>query len=156
MIDKLQIWFRPTGWRPEDVKEKFPLKEVKNPYKQIKYTTQNSSRLIIWTWIQFLITGIMIFHLFMIAHTQEVVLNYLYTSFLILNIFSFTATLDNSSYAIVIELLKSSFIVGLLFYQDYSWFGLAEIYVGIIFFYLLLSFCMTYYLNIKTINYQSA
>ena len=24
-FDKIRIWFMPTGWRPVDVKEKFPL-----------------------------------------------------------------------------------------------------------------------------------
>jgi len=41
-FDKLRIWFMPTGWRPSDVKEKFPLLEVTNPAKQLKYNTNNS------------------------------------------------------------------------------------------------------------------
>ena len=36
-LDKVKIWFMPTGWRPDSVKEKFPLKQITNPYKQIKY-----------------------------------------------------------------------------------------------------------------------
>ena len=40
-LNKIKVWFMPTGWRPDDVKQRFPLKEVKNPYKQIKYAIQN-------------------------------------------------------------------------------------------------------------------
>ena len=36
-LDKLRIWFMPTGWRPPDVKEKYPLKEITGLKKQIKY-----------------------------------------------------------------------------------------------------------------------
>ena len=38
-FDKVRIWFMPTGWRPADVKEKFPLLEISNPAKQLKYNT---------------------------------------------------------------------------------------------------------------------
>jgi len=41
LIDKLRIWFMPTGWRPEDVKEKYPLLLVSDPDNQNKYMTQN-------------------------------------------------------------------------------------------------------------------
>ena len=37
--DKVRIWFMPTGWRPEDVKLKFPIYIIENPqeYKKISY-----------------------------------------------------------------------------------------------------------------------
>ena len=156
LIDKIQIWFRPTGWRPQDVQKKFPLKEVQNPYKQIKYATENSPELIIWTWVQFIITQVMIFHLFMVAHIQGAVLNYLYAAFLVLNIFSFTSTLDRSKYVIPVELVKLIFAIGILFYQNYNWFGLEQVVSAAIFIYLIISVYMTYYFNVKIIKYRSA
>ena len=41
VFDKLRIWFMPTGWRPEDVKEKYPLQSITDPKKQKKYNTKN-------------------------------------------------------------------------------------------------------------------
>ena len=37
IINKIKIWFMPTGWRPDDVKNINPLLEVKHPNEQIKY-----------------------------------------------------------------------------------------------------------------------
>ena len=34
--DKFRIWFMPTGWRPEDVKEKYPVDYIADPYNQKK------------------------------------------------------------------------------------------------------------------------
>ncbi len=34
--DKIRIWFMPTGWRPQDVVDKFPIKKV-DPNNLIKY-----------------------------------------------------------------------------------------------------------------------
>ncbi|HIN25855.1 MAG TPA: fatty acid hydroxylase family protein, partial [Candidatus Marinimicrobia bacterium] len=66
ILDKLRIWFMPTGWRPADVKEKYPLQEVTNPEKQIKYKTENSVLLVANSWVQLNITIILMFHLFTI------------------------------------------------------------------------------------------
>ena len=35
-MDKIRIWFMPLGWRPNDVKDKFPLEATENPYLQKK------------------------------------------------------------------------------------------------------------------------
>ena len=37
--DKFRIWFMPTGWRPEDVKLKFPIYIIQNPTDYKKYHT---------------------------------------------------------------------------------------------------------------------
>jgi hypothetical protein len=79
LIDKMRIWFMPTGWRPEDVKQKLPIKQVEDPYSQIKYKTKNSSMLITWSWIQHLIAGMMMFHLFTVMNVNTpLLLDYLY------------------------------------------------------------------------------
>ena len=36
-LDKFRIWFMPTGWRPKDVAEKFPITIIEDPYSQTKY-----------------------------------------------------------------------------------------------------------------------
>jgi len=41
-FDKLRIWFMPTGWRPQDMMEKFPI--IKQPAgKQVKYDPLSST-----------------------------------------------------------------------------------------------------------------
>ncbi|MDP5142674.1 sterol desaturase family protein [Rheinheimera baltica] len=41
--DKLGIWFRPTGWRPVDARQRFPSK-AKDPYQQVKFDTPLTGR----------------------------------------------------------------------------------------------------------------
>ena len=144
-LNKIKVWFMPTGWRPDDVKQRFPLKEVKNPYKQIKYAIQNPPKLIVWTWVQYIITSILMFHFFIIMESQSTMLNYIYAVFLIVNIFSFTAILDNQKYIMIVESLKSVFMLGLIYFQGFSWFNLNGIYVIILLFYSFISPLVTYY-----------
>ena len=64
-------------------------------------------KLIVWTWVQYIITSILMFHFFIIMESQSIMLNYIYAVFLIVNIFSFTAILDNQKYIMIVESLKS-------------------------------------------------
>ena len=143
IIDKFKIWFMPTGWRPEDVKEKFPLKEVSKPYNQIKYKTNNSSILINWSWGQHLIAGILMFHFFTLIATQNNLLNYLYATFLFIHIFSFTATMDYSKYAILAEGVKAALGFSIIYFYNISWFNLDGIFVIGFSTYLIISFTLT-------------
>ena len=145
ILDKLRIWFMPTGWRPADVKEKYPLQEVTNPEKQIKYKTENSVLLVANSWVQLNITIILMFHMFTIIPSFSAILNYLYAIMLIVNVFSFTSTLDHRNYALVAESVKLSLGFSLLYFQNYSWFGLSGFYVYGLIFYFIISFLLTYY-----------
>jgi alkylglycerol monooxygenase len=37
--DKLRIWFMPTGWRPADMEEKYPVYKIEDIYNFQKYDT---------------------------------------------------------------------------------------------------------------------
>ena len=145
ILDKLRIWFMPTGWRPPDVKEKFPVHEIINPEKQIKYNTENSKLLVAYSWTQLIITNILMFYMFTIIPNYSATMNYLYAIMLILNVFSFTSTLDHRSYALVAESVKLILGFSLLYFQNYSWFGLGGYYVYALIFYFITSFLLTYY-----------
>ena len=145
IADKIKIWFMPTGWRPEDVKINFPLKEVNNPDKQIKYKTENSSTMIAWSWIQHVLAGAMMFHLFLVMNiSSPTTLDYLYGVFIIIHIFSFTSALDYSKYSLVSELLKIILGFTLLYLQNNSWFNLSGIFVIGIVSYFIISFLLTF------------
>ena len=47
LIDKIKIWFMPTGWRPDDVSKDYPIKKLSNVQNQKKYDTENSFFLIV-------------------------------------------------------------------------------------------------------------
>ena len=52
LIDKMRIWFMPTGWRPKDVAENYPIIAIEDPAKQVKYETENSKWLVGWSWLE--------------------------------------------------------------------------------------------------------
>ena len=145
VFDKLRIWFMPTGWRPEDVEEKYPLQSITDPKEQKKYNTKNSPFLITWSWIQLAITNILMFHFFLIIPDFSVTMNYLYAGILIVNIFSFTSTLDQRNYAVAAEFVKLFLVFSLLYIQNYNWFGLTGVYVYGLILYFITSFLLTIY-----------
>ena len=144
-LDKLRIWFMPTGWRPPDVKEKYPLKEITDPKKQIKYHTQNSKLLVVWSWSQLTVTALLMFHMFTIIPNGIDTMSYLYAVMLLLTVFSFTSTLDQRSNGLVAESLKMILGFSILYFQDFGWFGLSGVYVYGLMFYFITSIFLTFY-----------
>ena len=153
IIDKIRIWFMPTGWRPKDVEEKFPLEIINDPKKQIKYETKNSTILIAWSWIQLTITNILMFHFFISLSTFSSILNYLYAFILILNIFSFTSLLDQRRYSLIAESIKIILVFSLFYYQSFSWYGLEGLFAYIVGIYFITSFILNiFFHNEKNTN----
>ncbi len=155
ILDKLRIWFMPTGWRPPDVKENFPLREITNPKKRIKYHTENSNILVAYSWAQIIITNILTFYMFTIIPNYNITMSYLYAAMLIVSVFSFTSILDRRKYAMVAESIKLCLGFGLLYNQNYSWFGLSGFYVYGLIFYFITSFFLTYYFHQNEIKFSS-
>ena len=154
-FDKVRIWFMPTGWRPADVKEKFPLLEISNPAKQLKYNTNNSNWMFAYSWTQLVITHILLFHLLIIFSSHSNIMNYLYAGVLLLSVFSFTSILDNNNYAFIAEFIKSILFFVLLYIQDFSWYGLEGLIVYILITYIICSLLLTYYLQNNEKNNRS-
>ncbi len=144
-VDKLIIWFMPTGWRPVGIAAKYPIYVLYNPKEQKKYNTNNSQVVIGWAWIQLAFTVIMIFHLFNVMLDLETLMIYLYSGFIMMQVFAYTSILDSGEYSLLGEFVK--FVIGfsLLFYQDFSWFGLNGILVICFSLYLGISLMLTYY-----------
>jgi sterol desaturase/sphingolipid hydroxylase (fatty acid hydroxylase superfamily) len=124
--DKLRIWFMPTGWRPADVAEKYPWQYWQNAYDQVKYDSNPSQGLKIWSWIQLAIHFSLIFHILITFVQFEYLQVMLYAGFLMVSIFAYTSLMDRSKMAIWAELIKAVFGFGLLLWQG-GWFGLNEI-----------------------------
>ncbi len=144
-FDKLRIWFMPTGWRPKDMEEKFPVTVINNVDYQEKYDTKNSSQVIIWSWMQLGFTGVMIFHFFTVITNTTMIISYLYAIILILHVFSFTSTMDQRFIGIIGEGIKILLVVLIIYLQDYSWFGLGDHYLYALIFYFVTSFLITSY-----------
>ena len=145
IIDKIIIWFMPTGWRPSDVAEKYPLQIINSPYDQEKYHTENSSQLLAWSWIQLSLSSLFIFYLFIVMENFTSQMVFIYVIFIMLHIFGYTSTLDDRRYAIITETLKLGVGLILLTKLDLNWYGAENIVVLGLILYLFTSLGLTYY-----------
>jgi sterol desaturase/sphingolipid hydroxylase (fatty acid hydroxylase superfamily) len=125
--DKLRIWIMPTGWRPKDVQEKYPIHTIENVYSFQKYTTSTSKALQFWSIFQLVMT--ISFMLFLFYNFGDILQNYgyqmmvLYGIIVFVGIYSYTSLLDNYTYTIVFESIKT--MLGLyVMYTLGDWFGI--------------------------------
>jgi len=137
--DKFRIWFMPTGWRPEDVAQKYPQKTIKDVQAMKKYETEGSLLFKFWCWVQFSIcSGLTLFWF------GYVLLGGL---FIMVSIFAYTTLMDGRKMALIAETIKVALGVLLLFSLG-SWFNLNEVFSGATIFliaYLIISLCVTIY-----------
>lgn len=121
--DKLRIWFMPTGWRPEDVREKYPVEIIGNVYSFKKYKPQATSALKGYSIFQLLANTILM--LFMFYNYAEIGFQglLLFGAYVFLGIFGYTSLMDRKTWAVWIEIFRS--FAGLaLIYTTQDWFGL--------------------------------
>jgi sterol desaturase/sphingolipid hydroxylase (fatty acid hydroxylase superfamily) len=116
--DKIRIWFMPTGWRPEDVAEKFPVKTIENPFEQQKYKTKNSRILLGWAYLQMTFSLILMFLMFYMASEHGLFITGLIALFLMVNIFSYTSLMDGKKYSLLADGLKIAILGYIIFHQN--------------------------------------
>jgi len=146
-LDKIRIWFMPTGWRPAELMERFPEYSVENVYAMEKYQSALSRSLLFWSWAQLL------FHLFLMLllfnnmgklSPAELIA---YTIFMFSSIFAFTSLMDRSILALIAEVIKCTLGLAIIFSSG-NWMNLNEIFSGahlLIAAYLLVSLLTTIY-----------
>jgi len=146
--DKIRLWFMPTGWRPEDVKELLPIKVVEDAPNRPKYETNASATMQYWSWFQLAIHNVLIFYLLINIAEFSYPDILLYTSFLMVSIFGYTTLMDQHKLALPTEILKLFFGLALIYIMG-GWF-LLDNYVGgattLMIIYLVASVIFTYYL----------
>lgn len=122
-IDKLRIWFMPTGWRPKDVIEKYPVKIIDDIYNFKKYKPDASKALKIWSIYQLIVTTILL--LFMFYNFGNIGFNnlLLYGLIVFISIYGYTSLMDKKKHAILIEGIRVVLALGLIVYFK-DWFGL--------------------------------
>ncbi|MBL0146999.1 MAG: sterol desaturase family protein [Chitinophagaceae bacterium] len=149
IADKLRIWFMPTGWRPKDVADKYPVYKVDDVYHFAKYDTKTTPALNSWAWFQLIMLLLFLSYFFSnIAQINAVSVYgiYLYGLFVFLYVYALTELMDRNSYAIVWEFVKNIFALSMLYYFG-DWF-ISDTYgvmiKYIVFGYIIISFACTY------------
>jgi hypothetical protein len=121
--DKLTIWFKPTGWRPENFEERFPVKKITNVTDFEKYGNNYSSKLVYWSITQVFITLLFVSYLFKNIAAIGLPGIFVYGFFIFLTIYSYTELMDMRKMSLVWEGIRFIFSIGILWYYG-DWFGL--------------------------------
>jgi sterol desaturase/sphingolipid hydroxylase (fatty acid hydroxylase superfamily) len=123
--DKCRVWFMPTGWRPADVAATAPVYKIEDVYHFEKYDTVYSKPFLWWTWFQLLMLLLLVSYLFGNIAGIGTPGIYMYGAFIFLFVYAFSELMDGSRYAMVWEILKTSFGAGILYYTG-DWFGISS------------------------------
>jgi len=143
--DKIRIWFMPTGWRPKDVIEKYPIKVIDDVYIFEKYNPEVPKGMKTWSWFQLIFHNLLMYLMMIQIADSSLVGIGLYVTFLFVSIFAYTSLMDNHPIALVAESIK--FLLGMyILLSGGTWFNI-ETYIEIgpylIGIYLLSSFIIT-------------
>jgi sterol desaturase/sphingolipid hydroxylase (fatty acid hydroxylase superfamily) len=119
--DKFRIWFMPTGWRPEDVKEKYPVYYIKDVHHYSKFDTPASKRFIAWNWMQMFFNYFLLVYFFaFIAQIGSPYIFY-YGGFVFISIYAYTELMDGNRNALYMEIIKSALGLYAIYYFG-DWF----------------------------------
>lgn len=124
--DKLRIWFMPTGWRPDDVAEKYPVDKIEDVYHFNKYQPNNSIWMNAWAWVQMLATFMLVFYFFGNLGSIGSPNIFLYGGFIFLTVYAYTELMDRNPFALVWESVKNIIGIGLI-YSMGDWFGMSAV-----------------------------
>ena len=106
LINKIKIWFMPTGWRPNDVKERFKRVKIIDVYNQQKYKIEYRNVHIFYAIFHFTYINAALWLLLTGYDELENNLKIFYSIFILTTIFGFTSVMDSYKWASYIELLR--------------------------------------------------
>ena len=104
--DKLKIWFMPTGWRPQDIIDKYPRNSVDNVYRQKKYKPNYTLLHKIFVGFHFITLNIVLF-IFLNSFADLSIFDK--SGYLILifsTIFSFSSIMDGFKWSVSFEFIR--------------------------------------------------
>ena len=129
-FDKIRIWFMPTGWRPKDVEESFPINKIKDPYFFKKYSVEAPFLLKFFCIMQLIF---MLFSIsFLISNKKYLGATdlYFFGVFIFLSIYTYTELMDRNPFAICFEIIKNMIGLYAIWWKN-ELFYIKEIYMNI-------------------------
>jgi alkylglycerol monooxygenase len=147
-LEKLTIWFKPTGWRPEGFEEKFPVQKIDDPYTYQKFKTNLDFQEKAWVVVQFLFgLGLMSVLYFNIAKLSVPIL-FGAAIFIFLHVYILSDFMDQRPNWYIFELIKNISAIALisqLGLSDSLFSGLANIKMAVIFLFIFFSIIALYF-----------
>ena len=128
--DKLRIWMMPTGWRPDDVAEKYPVYKIEDVHAFDKYRSKENKQFTVWCWFQMIMLLLFVSWLFGNIAAIGSPGIFIYGGFIYLFVYALAEMMDRNKYAAVWELLKAIAGTVIIFYFG-DWFGAGK-YISMI------------------------
>lgn len=125
-MDKLTIWFRPTGWRPAGFDEKYPVKKISDVYNFEKFNPQASKELYTWSIIQYLIFAFLVFYCTQNISSLGMSGIVCLAIFVFVQVFSATELMNRNKRAVLYSFISTLVCFGIYFF-DNSWFDMKSI-----------------------------
>ena len=121
--DKLRIWFMPTGWRPNDIIEKFPRPITTDHFNRKKYSPNYSFFMKFTAIFHFVIINFLLYFFLSNFSIIESDLKLVFGLVIFVSVFGFTSLLDLQSWAPFFELFRSILTIIILYsFNDYALF----------------------------------
>ena len=114
MKEKLTIWLKPTGWRPENFEEKYPVTKISNVYSFDKYGTQYSKILMYWSVVQLFVTLGLVSYLYLSIARIDIQHIFVYGTFIFISVYSYTELMDSNNYSLFWESIRFAFGIGII------------------------------------------
>jgi len=124
--DKIRIWFMPTGWRPADVVEQYPVFKIQDPYHFEKYDTKSSWVFVAWAWVQMFFNYFLLVYFFAFLGKIGSPGIFWYGAFIFASVFAYTELMDRNRYAMFFEIAKSALGLWAIYSMGGDWFGARE------------------------------
>ncbi len=118
MINRLKIWFMPTGWRPDDVEKEYPVYSIDSVYDYQKYYPFLSIKLHFWSWFQFIMIFLFIMYFINNLHLISFFDSVLNTIFIFISIYGMTSLMDKENTSWLFELAKLIIGIVLIIYTN--------------------------------------
>ena len=125
--DKLRIWFMPTGWRPADVTEKYPVHYVESMDSFEKFDPAYSSAFVAWSFFQMMSTLALLSFFFYRMGSLPYSQALLYGGFLLVTIFAYTSIMDKKAYGLFATLIQAGYGISIVL-RTGDWFGLKNVW----------------------------
>lgn len=140
--DKFRIWLMPTGWRPADVAEKYPIYKIADVYHFKKFDTQVTGFLKVWLWVQ--LVSLLFFISYLFANIAKIGAPdmFIYGIFIFVYVYAFAELMDHKANSWIWELLKLIIGSAIIIYSK-NWFGSSILWTGIIIAYFAISLAVT-------------
>ena len=112
-VDKLRIWFMPTGWRPADVAQRFERPIIEDVYAYEKYDPKSTLLRRVVVFAQFVLAISLLFYFFELFSDLSNTYRLYAGALIFLMVMGYSSLMDGSRWALAFEALRIAFVIGL-------------------------------------------